>query len=155
MKIYIYFNNITKLPAFLSEIKINSPLAFKEICLEDLEITDGEFNLARYKWEGDFDSGKLVDLFKEKRTLVTEEEIDGKYYAMFFRKYSLEKTLFNIIQTLYKPASEFPEGTSMYKFLEKLLDKKDKEIEFYKTSENHRFETHEEQQKHLLDSFKV
>jgi hypothetical protein len=148
--IYIYFNNQTRKPAFLSAEPINgSALSL----VREIEIEGTEFNLARYRWEGDYDTGRLVDLFLEKKSIVTEDEIDKKYYGMFFRKYPLEEVLFNIIQ--HVEFRELTPGWEMQVFLQRLLSKKDSEIKTYQNSPNHVYETKEDMKKREAESFKV
>lgn len=153
-KVYIIFNSKTRLPLFFVEslefINTSHFNLYKEI-----EVEGNEINLARFKWDGDYDTGRFVDLFKEKKAVVTEQEIENKYYGMFFRKYSVEEALFNLIQTLYKTSSEFKEGVEMQEFLKALLEKKHKEIEMYKNSPNYIYETRQDQDKRMAESFKI
>jgi hypothetical protein len=155
--LYIYFNKISKLPAFFSLEKIKTDnLLVREIDVEaDLGITEGVINLARYKWEGDYDSGTLVDLFEQKKAIVTEKEIDEKYNAIFYRKYPFDAVISNLISALYTPKTDAPDILEMAKFHEALLNKKKKEIEFYKSSVNHIFETREYQEEREKNTFRT
>lgn len=152
-KIYIVFNSNTRKPVFI----VDSLEAIQNTgftLIKEVEIEGKELNLARFKWDGDYDTGKFVDLFKEKRAVVTEQEIDNKYYGMFFRKYSFEEALFNIIEYSNFGKWRNP-GNDMQEFLYKLFDKKKKEIEMYKGSPNHIYETKADQENRLEESFRT
>ena len=154
--VYLYFNDETRLPAFFSGKKIEASTSiYKEIDLEkDLGITDGNFNLARYRWDGDFDTGNLVDLFEQKRAIVTEEEINKKYNGLFFRKYSIENVLFSLIKEVGVNSRD-TELEKMYKFLIMSDRRKANEIFFYKDSPNHIYESDEFRSIREASSFKV
>lgn len=152
VKIYLLFNKNNHSLVSATDNITNFPrntFLVKEIDTDTLEPGMKTFNLARYRWEGDYETGKLVDLFAEKKSVVLEQEIDEKYYNLFFRKYNLEHVLFRLIQDCLSP--EFEER----RFLMKLLEKKQKEIEFYKGSENHIYETVQEQEERVAKSFEV
>lgn len=158
--VYFIFNRDTKALVTVSadaEIFTNGNFLIKKIKLSDHDLDGGEFNLARFRWEGDYDTGKLIDLFKEKKAVVTEEEIDRKYYSIFFRKYSVEDTLFNIIIRTDSAggANASQNFHDMRIFLINILDKKQKEIEFYKNSPNHIYESRDEQRKKIEQGFKI
>jgi hypothetical protein len=164
-KIYIVFNSTTRKPVFI----VDSLEAIQNTgftLIKEVEIEGNEINLARFKWIGDYDTGKFTDLFLEKKAIVTEEEVDNKYYGMFFRKYSMEEAVFNLIKHAeFRHTSEIidgkdyftdnNEGGYMKRFLESLLKKKEKEIQTYKNSPNHIYETKADQEKRLEESFKI
>lgn len=119
----------------------------KEVDTEELGIpVDEKFNLARYQWHGDYDSGKIVDLFAEKKAIVTEQEINQKYYEIFFRKFRIEDIIFALLSDDYSVQKEF---------LLKLMDKKKKEIDFYSFSANHIYESLADQEKRINQTFDV
>ncbi len=151
MKIYILFNKKTqKLISYTTDISLIPKDIFliKEILLSDYDIKDNEFNLARYRWEGDFDSGKIVDFVSERKAIVSEEDVDRKYYELFFRKYSLETVLLELVRSM---DSSHP----MSGFLRALDAKKRKEIEFFQSSPNHIYETRANIQQRLKEAFSV
>lgn len=151
-KIYLYFNTITRKLVFITDDP--DPIKSAGFSLvKEIEIEGDEFNLARFRWDGTYDDGRLVDLFTEKTAIVTEDEIDKKYYGLFFRKYSLDQVLFNLINCVqFLPETD---GYEMQKFLAALLSKKNLEIEKYKTSPNHIYETRDDEKKRIADSFKI
>jgi len=152
MKIYLLFNKNNQTLVSATDSIANFPrntFLVKEIDTDTLEPGMKSFNLARYRWEGDYETGKLVDLFAEKKSVVLEQEIDEKYYSLFFRKYNLEHIIFRLIQECFSTYHEEKV------FLLKLLEKKQKEIEFYKGSENHIYETIQEQEERVAKSFEV
>jgi hypothetical protein len=155
MKIFLLFNKNNQTLVSATDNITNFPtniFLIKEIDTETLESNMERFNLARYRWEGDFETGKLIDLFKERKTIVTEQEIDEKYYGLFFRKYNIEHALFHIINNT---PFHTEDGKQMQTFLTKLLSRKVAEIEFYKGSENHIYESIKDQEERITKSFEV
>lgn len=137
----------------LDNIPIDNFLV-KEIALDSLGIKDGVFNLARYRWEGDFETGSLVDLFTENKSVVVVEDVEEKYKQLFFRKYPLDQCIFEILKYMKSKEmgiTDFP----MLKFYEALQTKKQKEIEFYSGSKNHIVETAEDIENRIDRAFDV
>lgn len=161
MKVYLLFNKYTKkFISFLSDIDLlpKDNFLIKEYSLEDLHITGENFNLARFRWEGDWDQGQLIDMFAEKKAIVTEEEVDLKYNGILFRKYRLEKLLFLILDKLSKlpeDASDSDDWKTLSSFFQRLMQKKNLEIKYFKESDNHFFDSKEQMDKDLKDSFTV
>jgi hypothetical protein len=157
MNVYLLFNKKNQQFMSYCESLDNIPIdnfLVKEISLESLGIKDGVFNLARYRWEGDFETGSLVDLFAENKSVVILDDVDKKYNQLFFRKYPLEQCVFEILKYLKTKEIgiyDFP----MLKFFVALEDKKQKEIDFYKESKNHILETSNDISKRIDRSFEV
>lgn len=138
---YIIFNPSNKLPIFFTidqNLVKDCPLV-KTIDATSLGITDNNFNLNRYKWIGDYDTGYIQDTFLDNRTIVTEEEIDGNYRDILLRKYPLDKILCSIINNM--SFTDDQEFNSIKSFIHNLTTKKKKDIEFYTNSQYHKFET--------------
>lgn len=138
-KIYVIFNNETRLCMFIlpddALIRMNPNLLYKEIDLDE-----SEFNLSRYKWEGTYDNGKIVDTFINNTAVVTEEEVDAKYREFLLRKYPLDRILCKIVLNMdFSETDE--EFNGMKKFIGNLDNKRAKEIDFYQKSPVHKFET--------------
>lgn len=158
--LYALFNSTTrKLTTFTFDISVFPESILKNILVKsflfsELGITDGKINLNRFRWEGDYDSGKLVDVVTEKKAIVTEKEVDVKYSSIFFGKYNydLDSILFEIILNTEMKTEK---GKAMKTFLETLLSKKQKDIDFYKSSDLHIFETREEMKTRQDDAFKI
>lgn len=151
MPVYILFNkNSKKLISYTDDISQlpKDNFLIKEIDTESLGITNGEFNLARYKWEGDYDNGKLIDMVAERLAIVSEEDIERKYYELFFRKFSLEQVLLELVRAM-------PQAHPMKNFLRALDTKKTKEIAFYTDSPNHIYETKASAQERIKEAFSV
>jgi hypothetical protein len=154
------FNKNTKALVTISDDRSlfqHGNFLIKEFKLSDLGLENSEFNLARFRWEGDYETGKLIDLFKEKQAVVSEDEIDKKYYGIFFRKYPFEEVVFNVIKKIgsvdgFSVGEEFDK---MRGFLISILNKKEKEKAFYKNSKNHIFETKEQEEQKTEQAFKV
>lgn len=165
-KIYIAFNKETRKVTCLAG-DMETFKFMKDPLIKEIEIEDNVFNIARFRWEGDYDTGQLIDLFKEKRAIVTEKEVDEKYYGLFFRKYTIEEILFNLIKysDFRKTLEVVDDGRECYtrnneagymqRFLDVLMKKKEKEIEMYKSSPNHIYETRNDQAERIKDSFKT
>ena len=151
MKVYALFNKYTdKFVSFTNNISMFPVDNFnvREIILEELGITDGNFNLAQFRWEGNYKEGRLVDLFAEKKSIVTEETVDMKYYGLFFRKYKIEEAIFALLENGAK-------AEEMRVFHQKLMKKKADEEKFYKESNSHIYESTEFQQQREQEIFKV
>jgi hypothetical protein len=136
MKITAIFNKKNKkLVAFLSEDqKENFPV--EAFYSKDFVVIDN--NLERYKLVGDYDDCQLIDLFENKKAVVTEQEVDQTYRELFYRRYNLEQILFALLdddQTLEE----------IRLFRKKIKEKRQSVIDFYKNSEHHIYETTEQQ----------
>lgn len=155
-KLYVLFNSKTrKVTSFTFDISsfpktILDNMLIKEYNFKDLGITDNHLNLNRFKWIGDYDSGRIVDVFLEKKSIVSENEINEKYHKIFFSKYKLEDILFSlIINTEMKDQY----GKDMQEFLIKVLDKKKRDVEFFKNSPLHIWETDDDVVKQQAEAF--
>lgn len=110
------------------------------VLVKEIEIDDDQMNLARFRYEGDYDDGKLIDLFAEKKSIVTEEEIDQKYDNLLYRKYSQS----DIVLSMH---SQEDKALEIKEFMMKLWRKKQKEIDMYKNSDMYIYESRELQKK--------
>lgn len=144
--IYLLFNKQGIFQMFMEDI---SGIPADMFLIKEMSFEE-PFNLARYRWEGDYTTGRMVDLFEEKKAIVTQEEIDNKYYGIFFRKYDLPKAIFNIMEHF---AYNTNESLGMMEFYKKLNDKKKEEIEFYKNSPNHIFQSNDDQEENFNKTF--
>jgi hypothetical protein len=115
--------------------------------IKTFEVDDQTINLARWRYDGDYESGQLIDLISTKKAVVSEEAVDQKYREIFFRKYDLETLLFSLLdddQALQE----------IRDFRSKLLTKKQKEIDMYRTSDYYIYETVEDQKNRENQTFK-
>lgn len=110
------------------------------VLVKEIEIDDDQMNLARFRYEGDYDDGKLIDLFAEKKSIVTEEEIDQKYDNLLYRKYSQS----DIVLSMH---SNDVLAEQIKEWMNKLWQKKQKEIDMYKNSNMYIYESRELQKK--------
>lgn len=145
-KIYALFNNKTRqLTCFATDVdqfpeSLRKNLLIKEFKLKDLGFSGDEINLARFKWEGDYDTGRLIDIVTEKKAVVSETEVNAKFFDMFWSRYNI----YDVIQELILNQDMKTEsGKSMKTFLEKVLQKKKTDVEFYKSSPLHIWESEE------------
>lgn len=158
--LYALFNSTTKkLTTFTFDISVFPESILKNILVKsfqfsELGINDGKINLNRFRWEGDYDSGKLVDIVSDKKAVVTEKEVDVKYSSIFFGKYNYDLDLI-LFEILLNTDMKTEKGKAMKSFLETLLEKKRKDIEFYKNSDLHIFETREEMKSRQQEAFKI
>jgi hypothetical protein len=127
-------------------------MLIKKYSFSELGLTDNKINLNRFKWEGDYDSGRLIDIVTEKKSIVSEREVDVKYSSIFFGKYNndLNTILYEIILNLDMKTEN---GKEMQNFLKTLLEKKKQDIEYYKSSNLHIFESNEDVIKRQRDAF--
>lgn len=158
--LYALFNSTSrKLTTFTFDISVFPENILKNLLIKsysflDLGITDGKINLNRFRWEGDYDSGKLVDIVTEKKAVVTEKEVDTKYSSIFFGKYNYDLD-FILFEIILNTDMKTENGKAMKTFLETLLDKKQKDIDFYKNSDLHIFETRAEGKSRQQQAFQI
>jgi hypothetical protein len=157
-KLYVLFNSKTKkITSFTFDISvfpkaILDNLLYKEYSFKKLGITDENINLNRFKWIGDYETGRLVDIVSEKKAIVTENELEEKYESLFNHKYNTKDIIYELILNCDMKTEN---GINMQNFLKKLLDRKKNDIEYFKNSDIHIWETREETQNQLYDAFKV
>lgn len=156
-KIHGLFNSTTKqFVAWLTDLtpfpnSILKNMLIKTINLKDLGIEDNSIDLVRFKWIGDYDTGRLADTIGEKLTIVTEKEINQKYNKFFFEKYKIEDILYQLVLNSQMSTEK---GIEMQNFLKKALQRKENEVNFYTNSQFHIYETEEETIKKEQDAFK-
>jgi len=156
-KIYALFNNKTRqLTCFTTDISqfpesIRKTLLIREFKLKDLGFDDNEIVLSRFKWIGDYDTGRLADIINENKSVVTEKEIDQKFHTMFWARYNSTEVLYEI---LLNSDMKTDKGREMKGFLEKVLTKKKTDIDFYKNSPLHIWETNEDIRVREKNAFK-
>ena len=156
--LYAFFNKKTKaficftfdITMFPETVKAN--FLMKEFSFKDLDIPNEEINMARYRWIGDYDNGRLADIILEKKSVVTEREINEKYDAMLFDKFDIKDILYELI---INSDMKTVKGIQIQERLQKILKKKESDIEFFKNSDLHIWETNEDLKQHSKDAFKV
>ena len=139
--LYALFNSTTrKLTTFTFDISVFPESILKNILVKsflfsELGIADGKINLNRFKWQGDYDSGKLVDVVTEKKAIVTEKEVDVKYSSIFFGKYNydLDSILFEIILNTEMKTEKGPLSKTR---LSEILDNKTIHVQTMKDKED-------------------
>lgn len=136
MNLNAIFNKKTKrLVSFISDDDLQR-FPLENFLLKTFEVSD--LNLERWRIEGDYDNCRLIDMFLEKKSVVEEEAINQKYKELFFRKYNLQDILFALID-------QDQSLDILREFKRKLDDKKQKEIDKYKSEPYYIFESTEEQ----------
>jgi len=157
-KLYSLFNTRTRqFVCFTFDIDsfpeaIRSNMLIKEHSFKELGINDEEINIQRFRWIGDYDSGRLADIVLEKKAIVTEAEIDEKYDSIFLSRYDLKTMLYELILNADMKTES---GKKMQAHLTKTLKKKNDDIEFFKNSDLHIWETNADVEKRKRDAFKV
>lgn len=158
LKIYILFNSKTRqLTCFTFDIsvfpkQILDNMLIKEYTFRELGINDENINLNRFKWMGDYDTGSLVDVVKEKKAVVTEKEIVDKYHGMINSRYSLETI---IHQLILNADMKTQEGVDMQVFVDKVLKRKKSDIEYFKNSPLHIWESGDHDANKREDAFRI
>lgn len=156
--LYVLFNKKTKqvvsftfdLSVFPQNVLDN--FLIKTVPFEQLGIKDNTINIARFKWIGDYDTGMVVDVFDQNITIVSEKEIDNKYKNLFYNKFSLDDIIFEIILNLDMTTQK---GKNIKLFLQKTLDRKEKEKDFYKNSKSHIWEDREQVEERHKKAFSI
>jgi hypothetical protein len=143
MKVHLIFNKDKKFVAFTDDATNFSP----NFLIKSIDLDTNEFELSRYRYDGDYDNGKLVDLLSEKKSVVTEDEIHRKYDILLYRKYSISDIILSI-------HSQEDKAVEIKTFMNKLWEKKQKEIQMYKDSDNYIYETKETQELREKEIFK-
>ena len=131
---------------------IRKTMLIKEHSFKELGINDEEINIQRFRWIGDYDSGRLADIVLEKKAIVTEKEIDEKYDSIFLNKYDLKTMLYELILNADMKTEK---GKQIQQHLVKVLKKKSDDIEFFKNSDLHIWETNADVEKRKKDAFKI
>lgn len=156
-KIYCLFNKKTRLfICFTPDLdsfpeSIRSNFLIKEYNIKDLGFDGDEINLSRFRWEGTYDEGSLIDMVTQNKTVVTEQETNTKFNSIFFERYGMVGIIKEIIRNMDFTTEE---GKQMKEFFNKVEDRKQKAIEFYKSSPNHIWETTEGNRQREKDIFK-
>jgi len=156
--LYAFFNKKSRaficftfdVTMFPDNVKEN--FLIKEFSFKELDIPDEEINMARYRWIGDYDTGRLADIILEKKAVVTEREINEKYDAMLFDKFNIKDILYELI---LNSEMKTEKGKQLQERLQKILKKKESDIEFFKNSELHIWETQSDLKNQLQNAFKV
>jgi hypothetical protein len=156
--LYAFFNKKSRaficftfdVTMFPDNVKEN--FLIKEFSFKELDIPDEEINMARYRWIGDYDTGRLADIILEKKAVVTEREINEKYDAMLFDKFNIKDILYELI---LNSEMKTEKGKQIQERLQKILKKKESDIEFFKNSELHIWETQSDLKNQLQNAFKV
>ena len=157
-KLYALFNSKTcQFTSFTFDISafpetIIKTLLFKEFTFAELGLTDEKINLNRFKWIGDYDTGKLIDMVKDKKTVVTEQEIREKYNHTFFNKFKFEDVFYELI---LNSDMKTENGKAIQSFLIKMLERKRDDIQFYRNSDLHIWETDDDIKKRQSNAFKI
>ena len=142
--LYALFNAKTRqLVSFTFDLSgfpqaLRDTFLIREYSFESLGLPDENINLARFKWIGDYDEGRLVDIVMEKKAVVTEKEITDKYNGIFYSRYKLEEVLYEIIINL---KMETVKGKEMQTFVDRLLQKRQSDLEYFQNSDLHIFES--------------
>lgn len=120
------------------------------------QISDKE-SLTNIKWSGDFSNGKMVRN-TEMDAVVTEVDLEDKFYSRFYRKYNIEKFLTILMLQLDKEIDEdnmTEEFKTMKNFFHKSYDKLQEEIEYFKSSEKHEYVSKNDLESRINRQFQV
>lgn len=157
-KLYILFNKTNKqVVSFTFDLSVFPPQVIdnflvKEMSFDELGIKDNTINISRFRWIGDYETGRVVDIFDENLTIVSEKEVDNKYKGIFYKKYTLDEILFELI---LNSDMKTEKGRNIQEFLEKTLSKREKEKNFYKNSKSHIWENKDQIEERQKKAFSV
>lgn len=152
MNIYFLFNKNTKefIGFTFEESSVSPHLLYR------VGTITNEEDIKDISWEGDYETGRMIRL-GDSEAIVTEYDLEGKFYDRMFRKYGVEK----IIELLLDYYSSFDEldGPAEFKnlieFHKKNRKKLNDEINFFKGSHQHTYISKEEDKKKVELRFKV
>lgn len=145
MNIYVIFNKTTHEPiGYTDDVSGYPPLTLWKM----FEIEGNEFNIERYKYLGKYTDGDLVDLIKIKKSVVNEKDVDEKYEILFYRKYSDR----NILMSLLDDVEEL---VNIRRFRAKLQEKKEAEMNMYRTTDSYIFVSKESENKRAEEIFQI
>lgn len=147
MNLYFIFNKNTKelIGMTLDEDSIPKHALFRVVTItEDDDIKD-------ISWEGDYATGKMIRL-GESNAIVTEYDLEGKFYDRLFRKFPGEEIFVKILDWM---AGDKESAADLIEFHKKNKDKLNKEIEFFKNSDQHKYISKEEDKKNTERRFQV
>jgi hypothetical protein len=119
------------------------------LLIKEIEIENGAFNLARYVWSGNYDSGELIDLNKGKG-IVLETDVDYKNYDIFARKFNLD---FYATERICRMS--FDEFQSFSAMRQSIVEKIEREKKFFSQSKYHVYIPKEEVKQKLETALAV
>lgn len=152
--IYFLFNNKTQANIGFS---LDPKILTGDVLWRRVKIPKDE-NIFNIKWEGDYSNGKFVRI-SETNAVVTEMDLEEKFYDRLFRKYGIEsiiKILFlQLLEWDYPEDSMLPEFNQMLKFFAKNHKKFEQEIEHFKKSDAHEYQSKEDINQAITQQFKT
>lgn len=119
------------------------------LLIKEIELDSESFNLARYVWDGDYDSGQLVDL-NLGPAIVLETDVEFKNYDIFARRLNIDVYALEKICKM-----TFDEFQNFIVMRNKINDKIEKEKIFFKNSRIHKFVPREDVRKVLEKTLKI
>lgn len=153
-KLYALFNPINKsfVGWSLSPQIVNSNLLIKEIRSEQ------PINMQSVTWIGDYDTGRMVDLVVEQKSIVTESSLTEQKYSVLFRSYPPIAILESVVQQIAALAHIHqvpltPDMAKITELLNKLNAKFVKDVAFYSTSPDHIFVTSDQERSQAANAF--
>ncbi len=155
---YVYFLFNKKTQAFIG-FTLDPKTLTGEVLWRRIEINKDE-NLANLTWEGNFSTGKFIRT-TDKEAIVSEIDLEEKFYNRFFRLYNIEKLITIVLLQISKnidPQDEDkldPEFNKMLKFFIKNHNKFLEEIEYFQNSPKHKYQSKEDMRSTLNQQFKV
>jgi len=130
-KIYAVFNIKTRQLICLIDEENKQYFPEERFLIKCLEIVGDVFELSKFHYVGDYDSGDFLDLASSKTAVVYEREIDRKYELIFDRKYPSIK---EVVLAILDGSEKLTEIREFYKKIQKL---KAKNKEHISNSSNH------------------
>jgi hypothetical protein len=128
---FALFNSEKKFIGFSPDILDNDKVL-------KIRIPDEQSDIRLWRWEGDYDTGKMV--YCDVGYPIEEEELEKKLFDYIANKYPISIQLINIIRQLTKIAKNDP-NIQDYEFMDmsdcilNAIDKQIKRINYYRNYE--------------------
>lgn len=160
-QLWVIFNKTNKLPIGFS---LDSNITQGQDILYKVVTSDQPFNIAALRWEGDYDTGHLIDSSQpnqQTKHIVSEQQILKTFRDRVFRRYAPTDILLTFLDQLSILIAKAPQVTphitpqckEMLAFYDKCSQKLSKDLAFFEQSPDHEFVTIEQSQQQFDQRF--
>lgn len=127
---FVLFNKNKAFVGYSPDIPENSDLL-------KIKIPESQSDITVWKWEGDFDNGKMVPLISGYP--VEEIELERELFEYIDKRYPLAIQMTNIIRQISKILRKYPdleddEFVDMSHYILNAVDKTNKRIKYFKNN---------------------
>jgi hypothetical protein len=99
-----------------------------------IEIPDDRSDLTKWRWDGNYEDGQMVNL-EEKPYMVTEKELQDSLFRTIYEEYPIDVQIVNLIKQVYllsyKTPELLPEFEKMANMIIKAVDLYESQRKFY------------------------